>query len=164
MHPSQGHIDSLLALACGKLTAHQAAALKRYNNNLETAVGFYFDNLAVAFAVNESTEAPIEHCELSNEDIRARGTKPIISTVDIDIATTSPLLPTDPTKAEDKQNGAQEPLLVGMENLRAPLSRRLKAEAETAKIRGTFGHEIDGVGKEMGLTRLTWGAVEGRER
>lgn len=54
VQPSQENIDTVLAISGGELTTLQAAnLLKKYNNNVENAVGAYFDNPSLALAVDK---------------------------------------------------------------------------------------------------------------
>jgi hypothetical protein len=54
IQPSQENIDTVLGIAEGGLTTLQAAnLLKKFGNNVESAVGAYFDNPSQALAVDQ---------------------------------------------------------------------------------------------------------------
>jgi hypothetical protein len=54
VQPSQENIETVLSISEGALTTLQAAnLLKKFSNNLETAVGAYFDNPSLALAVDQ---------------------------------------------------------------------------------------------------------------
>lgn len=54
VQPSQENIEMVLAISEGALTSLQAAnLLKKFSNNLETAIGAYFDNPGLALAVDQ---------------------------------------------------------------------------------------------------------------
>jgi hypothetical protein len=54
LQPSQENIDTVLAIAAGGLSNLQAAnLLKKYSNNVDTAVGAYFDDPVRALAVDQ---------------------------------------------------------------------------------------------------------------